>query len=256
MGNETLGFGLTKQENTMASTHLTVLCDRTGSMESIKTDAEGAVNAFLDEQKLVEGECSIWLIDFDSPQYGNDHDWFRTVYEGAITGAPRYHLVPRGTTALYDAMAWAIRQTGDKLRGMRESERPERVFFVFQTDGYENASKETTKEQLQAMIKHQEDVYSWVFLPLGSTLDAGAAIMDMMSGTKSAGNVMTAAGTGHSHTMAHSHMSGALAGLRNMTHDHYTAAAYTNTAKFNAAGEQVDDEGKVIPQEASHVHNV
>lgn len=240
----------------MASTHITMLCDRTGSMASIQNDAEGAVNAFLDEQKLVEGECSIWLIDFDSPNYG-DRDWFRTVYEGAITGAPKYHLMPRGNTALYDAMAWAIRQTGDKLHGLRESERPERVLFVFQTDGYENASKETTKKQLQEMIKHQEDVYSWVFLPLGSTLDAASQIHDMLTGTQSAGNVMAAAGTGHSHTVAHSHMSSTVTNLRNMTPGVYASgAAYANAAKFNEDGEQVDDEGKVIPQEASHVHNV
>ena len=62
-------------------THITMVCDRTGSMQSIAADAEGAVNAFIEEQKLVEGECSLWLVDFDSPMYGNEKDWFRTVYE-------------------------------------------------------------------------------------------------------------------------------------------------------------------------------
>jgi hypothetical protein len=241
----------------MASTHVTMVCDRTGSMASIQNDAEGAVNSFLDEQKLVEGECSLWLIDFDSADYG-DKDWFRTVYEGAITNAPRYHLTPRGNTALYDALARAIRQTGDKLNALRDADKPERVMFIWQTDGLENASKETTMAQLREMIKHQEDVYSWVFIPLGSTLDATKANSDILVGTRSAGNVMAASGTAHSHSVAHSHMSTVVSGLRGASHEHYAATAYGNAAKFNEKGEQVDDDGNVIPSSAgsNHLHNV
>jgi hypothetical protein len=239
----------------MSKTWVTMLCDRTGSMESIKDDAEGAINAFLDEQKLVEGECTIWLIDFDSPEYGHEADWFKTVYEGAITGAPKYHLTPRGNTALWDSLARAIRQTGDKLNAMRDGEKPERVIFVWQTDGLENASKETSLASLQQMIKHQEDVYSWVFIPLGSTLDAAKANSDILWGTQSAGNVVAAAGTGHSHSVAHSHVGATVTNLRSAhTHEAYAAASYTNAAKFNEKGEQVDDDGNVIPSSAGSTH--
>lgn len=232
----------------MASTHITMVCDRTGSMKLIESDAEGAVNAFLDEQKMVDGECSLWLVDFDSPAYGHGEDWFRTVYEGAITGAKEYRLNPRGNTALFDALARAIRETGEKLEAMPEATRPERVLFIWQTDGYENASTETTLEKLQEMIKHQEDVYSWVFIPLGSTLTASQANESILVGTRSAGNVMAAAGTAHSHSIAHNHMSGVVSGLRTAHSHEYAATAYANAAKFNEKGEQVDDEGKVIPQ--------
>jgi hypothetical protein len=249
-----LGRGLIYEGDKMASTHVTMVCDRTGSMASIQNDAEGAVNSFLDEQKLVEGECSLWLIDFDSPDYA-DKDWFRTVYEGAIKSAPKYHLAPRGNTALFDALAQAIRKTGDKLNAMRDADKPERVLFIWQTDGLENASKETTLEQLQQMIKHQEDVYSWVFIPLGSTLDAAKANSDILWGTQSAGNLVAAAGTGHSHSVAHSHVSSTVSNLRSAhSHEAYAAASYGNAAKFNEKGERLDDEGNVIPSSAGSNH--
>jgi len=231
----------------MEKTHVTLLCDRTGSMREILADAQGAVNSFLDEQKLVEGECTLWLCEFDSPDYGHEEDWFTTVHDGPITDAKEYRLEPRNNTALYDALARAITETGRKLERMPEAERPQRVIFVWQTDGLENASKHNTRDAVRAMIKHQEDVYSWVFIPLGSTMDAAKANSDILWGTQSAGNVVAAAGTGHSHSVAHSHVSGVVSTLRTAhSHEAYAAASYTNKASFNAAGEEVDEHGNVV----------
>lgn len=242
----------------MSNTHITMVCDRTGSMADIRADAEGAVNAFLDEQKLVEGACNLWLVDFDSPDYGHEEDWFSTVYEGPITDAKSYALVPRGNTALYDALAKAITETGRKLEALPESVRPERVIFVWQTDGMENSSKHTTIDALRTMIKHQEDVYSWTFIPLGSNLTATKTNQDILWGSQSAGNVVAAAGTGHSHSVAHSHVSSTVSNLRGASHEHYATAQYTNSATFNEAGEQVDEDGNIIPSSAgsNHFHSV
>lgn len=232
----------------MEKTHVTLLCDRTGSMKSIRSDAAGAVNSFLDEQKLVEGECTLWLCEFDSPDYGHEEDWFTTVYEGPITDAKAYKLYPRNNTALYDALARAITDTGRKLERMAEADRPQRVIFVWQTDGMENASKHNTRDAVRAMITHQEQMYSWVFIPLGSTLDANRANEDLLRGTQSFGNIVAAAGTGHSHSVAHSHVSGVVSNLRSAhSHEAYAAASYSNSARFNAAGEEVDEYDNVIP---------
>lgn len=242
----------------MTSTHITMVADRTGSMFSIKEDAERAINAFLDEQRNVEGECSLWLIDFDSPDY-DERDWFRTVFEGDLRKAPKYNLTPRGSTALYDSLARAIRQTGDKLAALREDERPERVMFLWQTDGHENASKETTLPALREMIQHQEEVYSWVFIPLGSNLGAASTNSAILYGTQSLGNVVAGAGTGHSHSVAHSHVSSTVRNLRSMGREQYDSAtsaggaAYANAAKFNEEGERVDDEGNPIV--TAHFHS-
>jgi hypothetical protein len=46
-------------------THIAVILDRTGSMESIRDDTIGGFNAFLNEQKQQPGKASLTLVQFD-----------------------------------------------------------------------------------------------------------------------------------------------------------------------------------------------
>ena len=46
-------------------THLYFLLDRSGSMQSIKSDIEGGFAAFVDEQRKGAGECRATLAQFD-----------------------------------------------------------------------------------------------------------------------------------------------------------------------------------------------
>jgi hypothetical protein len=43
-------------------THIAVILDRTGSMESIRDDTIGGFNAFLSEQKQQPGKASLTLV--------------------------------------------------------------------------------------------------------------------------------------------------------------------------------------------------
>lgn len=45
---------------------------------------------------------------------------------------------------------------------------------MIMTDGYENASKEFTRGGIKNMIEHQQSVYSWDFIFVGSGIDAYA----------------------------------------------------------------------------------
>jgi hypothetical protein len=47
-------------------THILVILDRTGSIESIRDDMIGGFNAFLDEQKKQPGTATLTLVQFDS----------------------------------------------------------------------------------------------------------------------------------------------------------------------------------------------
>jgi hypothetical protein len=47
-------------------TDVTLVIDRSGSMQSIRTDAQGGVNFFVAEQAAQAGECRVTLIQFDS----------------------------------------------------------------------------------------------------------------------------------------------------------------------------------------------
>jgi Mg-chelatase subunit ChlD len=148
-------------------TDITLVVDRSGSMESVRGDAEGGINAFLAEQAKAPGEALLTLVEFD--------DKYEFLHRGVPVGeVPRYTLRPRGMTALLDAVGRGINETGERLAAMREEERPGLVIFVVMTDGHENASGEFSKEQVKAMIERQQREFSWHFTFLGADQDAFA----------------------------------------------------------------------------------
>lgn len=146
-------------------THITIVMDRSGSMNEVREEAEQAINSFLTEQKAVDGECSLLFIDFDG------QDPKHVVFDGNLDTAPAYQLHPRGMTPLLDATALSIIQTGQKLNKLPEAERPSRVIFVIQTDGQENVSQEYSWEQVRDLVKEQTDTYAWQFIFLGMGMD-------------------------------------------------------------------------------------
>jgi hypothetical protein len=149
-------------------TDITLILDRSGSMNSVRDDTIGGVNEFLKEQKKAPGDAVISLMQFD--------DVYEIVYAGAaLKGAPkltRDTFVPRGWTALLDAIGNTINAIGARLSGLPEESRPEKVIVAIITDGGENASKTFTNPQIREMIKHQQDNYSWEFVFIGANQDA------------------------------------------------------------------------------------
>lgn len=177
--------------------HITLLVDRSGSMSSIRSDAEGAVNAFIATQQAEPKPCTLLLVDYDAPGYGMTHTeqpWFHVIHNGDLKDAPKYELHPRGNTALIDAMGQAITMTGERLRGLSEDERPGHVFFVVQTDGQENSSKDWKLPFLIETIKEHEQMWKWTFIFLGSGLDAFAQSQAFVGTQMVANTVRTRAG--------------------------------------------------------------
>ena len=126
-------------------THLYFLLDRSGSMQSIKTDTEGGFAAFIEEQRRAPGECRVTLAQFD-----NDYE---VVYaDRPLADVPPLDLQPRGSTALLDAMGRTISDAGTALAALRESERPGTVIVAIMTDGMENASHEWTHPAIKALV--------------------------------------------------------------------------------------------------------
>ena len=148
-------------------TDITLVVDRSGSMLQVKEDAEGGVNTFIVEQGKEPGEALLTLVQFDTE--------YEFLHKGVpIQQVPKYELVPRGMTALLDAVGKAINETGERLAKMDEEDRPGLVIFVVMTDGHENSSKEFTKSQLKKMIERQQDEFNWHFTFLGANQDAFA----------------------------------------------------------------------------------
>lgn len=148
-------------------TDVTVVLDRSGSMQSCKDDAEGGVNSFVDEQKKQSGECVYSLVEFDTE--------YTFVHKATpIANVGKYTLVPRGSTALLDAVGRAINETGERLAAMPDDQRPSLVVFVIVTDGQENASREFNRPQIKELIERQTKDYQWQFTFLGANQDAFA----------------------------------------------------------------------------------
>lgn len=148
-------------------TDITLVVDRSGSMQEIREDAQGGVNAFIKKQATEPGEALLTLVQFDTE--------YEIVHSGVpLDEVPEYELVPRGGTALLDAVGRAINETGKRLSDMADADRPGLVTFVITTDGLENSSKEFTKAQIKGMIEHQQETYDWHFTFLGANQDAFA----------------------------------------------------------------------------------
>jgi hypothetical protein len=146
-------------------THLYFLLDRSGSMQSIKSDIEGGFEAFVAEQRKAPGECLASLSQFD--------DVYEVVYtDKPVADVPPLDLRPRNMTALHDAMGRLITDAGAKLAALPEDQRPGTVIVAIMTDGLENASKEWHAPAIKSLVETQTAQYSWEFLYMGADQDA------------------------------------------------------------------------------------
>ncbi|MBF0242657.1 MAG: VWA domain-containing protein [Desulfamplus sp.] len=163
-----------------------IICiiDRSGSMETIKNDAIGGFNTFLEEQKKVPGEATLTYIQFD--------DEYEVVHENKplqnVEPINDKVYMPRGTTALLDAIGKTIDSTGKRLANMPEKNRPEKVIVSILTDGEENASCQYDLAKIKDMITHQKEKYSWEFIFLAANQDAFAEAEKIGIDTKDAFN--------------------------------------------------------------------
>lgn len=150
-------------------TDITIVLDRSGSMQVIASDTVGGFNQLLKDQQSSPGTADITLHQFDdvfeTPIPTTDIQSAQPLVEGKT-------FVPRGSTAMNDAIGRAINETGKRLSEKPDDQRAEKVVFVIITDGQENASKEFTGAQVKEMVKHQTTNYQWCFVFLAANQDA------------------------------------------------------------------------------------
>lgn len=174
-------------------TDLTIVLDRSGSMQSIRSDMEGALARLLTDQAAAPGTLIVSLVRFD--------DQIEPVFTALPVSQVRpIRISPRNSTALLDAAGLTIDSTGQRLATLPEQDRPGTVIVVIVTDGMENASTRFGWKDIQTKINHQRDAYNWQFVFLGSNIDAvatasriGISAGDALTFANDAGGVSDAA---------------------------------------------------------------
>ncbi|MCU7840876.1 MAG: hypothetical protein KZQ94_16040 [Candidatus Thiodiazotropha sp. (ex Troendleina suluensis)] len=141
-----------------------IICvlDKSGSMRSVKDDALGGFNKFIDDQKAID-EAGLTVVWFD--------DQFDVGYEGKLSEMKPVTDWPNGgMTGLRDA----IGRTFAHVRERFAAEKPEKVIMAILTDGFENCSHKFSKEAVANLIKEHQEKYGWDVIFLAADQDAWA----------------------------------------------------------------------------------
>ncbi len=156
-------------------TELLFILDRSGSMQTMADAAISGFNHFLREQAAEPDPARLTLILFD--------DQYETPYLSLplpqVLPLDAKSYIPRGSTALLDAIGRGIDDLGLRLAALPESQRPSSVIVAILTDGEENASTQFTIQDIQKRIRHQTKKYQWTFLFLGANQDAIASAIQL-----------------------------------------------------------------------------
>ncbi len=150
--------------------HLVV--DKSGSMHDCIAQTINGFNEQIAkikemEKEFPEQEMSIGLTTFN-------HDVDHIYYMRQLADAYKMtvdNYIPKGSTAMLDAMAETMLKLSSHQQESNK-ELPTTVVMVILTDGYENASRKYTLNNIKEMIEAREATGTWTFSFLGATLDA------------------------------------------------------------------------------------
>jgi Mg-chelatase subunit ChlD len=151
-------------------THISVILDRSGSMETIREDTIGGFNAFLKDQQGEPGAATLTLVQFDDQDPYEVVHHFKPIDE--VPALSRKTYVPRGATPLLDAMGRGMNDVEKSIADMDKGDRPARLVMAFITDGMENSSREFQKDQVTKMIEERTEKDGWQFVFLSADLGA------------------------------------------------------------------------------------
>ena len=137
---------------------LVFLMDRSGSMSGSEEDTIGGFNSFIERHKQKDVNTTVTTILFD--------DKYEILYKRVpiteVNKLTREEYWVRGCTALLDAIGKTITTLDREIDN--------KVLFVIMTDGFENASREYSKEQIQSLIGS----HNWEFIYIGADIDSYA----------------------------------------------------------------------------------
>jgi uncharacterized protein YegL len=156
-------------------TELAFVLDRSGSMQGMKQAAIDGFNEFLRDQQAAPGQTRITLVLFDH-EILTVHD---SIPVAEVVSLDHDHYVPRGTTALLDAIGDTIDRLVARAAAADPAQRPGHVLVAILTDGLENSSVRFSWQQIAERITHQTENHGWDFMFLSAGPDAIATAAKM-----------------------------------------------------------------------------
>ena len=152
-------------------TEIVFILDRSGSMAGLEGDTIGGFNAMVERQKKEPGKALLSAVLFS--------DESRVLYDRVdirkVEPMTERQYQVGGCTALLDAIGGAVRHIANVHKYARREDRPAKTVFVITTDGMENASRSYSYDEVQRLVKHEQEKYGWEFLFLGANMDAISA---------------------------------------------------------------------------------
>lgn len=131
------------------------ILDRSGSMSGLESDTIGGYNSYLKGMQNKNARITTVLFD-DKYEMINNCTPIQDVKQ-----LDNKIYFTRGSTALLDAIGKTIKYL-DNIN-------PKKVLFIITTDGYENSSREYTKNQIKKLIIEHSN---WEFIYLGADIDS------------------------------------------------------------------------------------
>lgn len=147
--------------------HDFILLDRSGSMESLWTEALGSVNAYVAKLAKENVDTGVTLATFDSDGGGLTFDVIRDrISPTTWKPVSSADATPRGTTPLNDAIGKIANLAKAGANGVQY----EKLALIVMTDGHENASKEFTHATAKALLDECR-AKNWQVIFLGADFD-------------------------------------------------------------------------------------
>jgi len=137
---------------------IVMVVDRSGSMAATLDDAQGGVNQFIHDQKKLRGDVRFTLVQFDT-------DYEVLASRAPVSEVKDYTLVPRGNTALLDAVGRALYESEASDARLR--------VLVIVTDGLENSSHEHSLAEIKRKIAERK-ADGWQVVYIGRDFDVVA----------------------------------------------------------------------------------
>lgn len=147
---------------------VTVLVDESGSMQSVW---DATINGFNEYVTKLQTDLKGMEVYFSAIKF--DGRGVRKLQVGAplknAVVLSKANYEPCDTTPLLDAVGKTIEAT-EQVVSLHKADR---IIVMIQTDGFENASREFTRERLKALID-AKTAQGWVFIYVGAGIDAYA----------------------------------------------------------------------------------